>query len=100
MGHNVKQKNISRWVKENLNFIHEILTQLLVLQSVAVKTKCADKRSYLLKVDGKANKSKGRPLFRPHWKCGPLWPFWIFEVLIEGIIESNAYLMKVDIRGQ
>ena len=26
----------------------------------------------------------------------PWWPFWIIEVLIEGIIESKTYLAEVD----
>ena len=30
----------------------------------------------------------------------PLWPFWIFEVLIEGMIESKTYFAKVDRRVQ
>ena len=31
---------------------------------------------------------------------GPLRPFWIFEVLIEGMIKSKTYLAKVDMGVQ
>ena len=29
----------------------------------------------------------------------PLWPFWIFEVLIEGMIESKKLIYRKLIRG-
>ena len=50
-------------------------------------------KTYLAKVDGNAQKYRGRPLFRPY--------FGIFEVLIEGMIisknlfgKSSLYLLK------
>ena len=30
----------------------------------------------------------------------PWWPFWIFEVLKEGMMESKTYLAKVDRSAQ
>ena len=57
----------------------------------------SDQKTCLAKVDGSAQEPWGFNHFpdpvEAHW-----WPIWIFEVLIEGMIESKTYFVKVDRR--
>ena len=48
---------------------------------------CSKPKTYFVKVEGHAEK--------PRWAFWGLWqPFWIFEVLIEGLIESKTLFSK------
>ena len=47
-----------------------------------------DQKTYLMKVDGSAQKLRGSPPFKGHFGT-TIWPFWIFEILIKGMIESK-----------
>ena len=53
------------------------------------------KKTYFAKVDGSAQKPGGRLLSRlrqPFW--GPWQPFWIFEAIIEGMVETKNLLSE------
>ena len=63
---------------------------------LSFKKERSNQKTYFDKVDKSAQKSRGRPILDPidHFRV-PWRPFWNFEFLIEGVIESKTYCAKL-----